>query len=64
MRIRSYYEGTIDERQRILEGIQKIEEQSHQTRTPLFQETLLELVKDVVENLTPPRRFRDISNGE
>jgi hypothetical protein len=64
MRIKSYYEGTIDERERILEGINRIEEQSHQTRTPLFQETLFELVKEVVENMTPPRRFRDIGNAE
>lgn len=64
MRIKSYNEGIAFERDRILEGVKKIEEQSHSTRTPLFQDTLFELVKDVIENLTPPRRFRDIGNAE
>ncbi len=64
MRIKSYNEGTLEERQRILDGIRKIEKQSHDTRTPLFQDTLFQLVKDVVENLQPPRRFRDAGNAE
>lgn len=64
MRIKSYNEGINDERSRILQGIKDIEDKSHATRTPLFQDTLFELIRDVVENLNPPRRFRDIGNGE
>lgn len=64
MRIKSYYEGTVDERERILKGIQEIESQSHATRTPLFQDTLLELIRDMIEDKHPPKRFRDIGNGE
>lgn len=64
MRIKSYYEGTVDERQRILEGIRAIENNSHATRTPLFQDTLFELIKEVIENQHPPKRFRDIGNAE
>ena len=64
MRIKSYNEGINDERSRIMEGIQAIEDNSHATRTPLFQDTLFEKVKELVENLEPPRRFRDIGNAE
>lgn len=64
MRIKSYYEGTIDERQRILSGIDAIEKLSNDTRTPLFQDTLIKLVREVVEDRHPPQRFRDIGNGE
>lgn len=64
MRIKSYYEGTMDERQRVLDGIDEIEAKSHATRTPLFQETLLELIRNMIEDKHPPKRFRDISNGE
>jgi hypothetical protein len=38
------------ERARILEGIQKLEDQSHATRTPLYQETLLKAIREVVNN--------------
>lgn len=48
MRIKSYFEGKMDERQRILEAVQEIENVSHKTRTPLFQETLLNLVKEAI----------------
>jgi hypothetical protein len=47
---RKYEEGVKAERLRILEGIQKIEDQSHATRTPLYQETLLEAIREVVNN--------------
>lgn len=60
--------GKISERDRIMNGIQDIEDRSHATRTPLFQDTLLELVREVVLEDTlepfPPKRFRDIGNGE
>lgn len=52
------------ERQRILNGVDSIEAQSHATKTPLYQDTLLGLFRDLVEDLNPPRRFRDVSNGE
>lgn len=59
--------GRIQERDRIMNRVQDIEDRSHATRTPLFQETLLELIRDVVldkDISIPPRRFRDIANGE
>lgn len=37
------------ERARILEEINKLEQHSHSTRTPLFQDTLLEKVRDIVQ---------------
>lgn len=53
MRIRSYYEGQLDERQRILNEIKKIEEASHKTRTPIFQDKLISLMKKAVtENVS------------
>jgi hypothetical protein len=39
-----------NERDRILQGIQELEDQSHATRTPLYQETLLAKVREVVAN--------------
>lgn len=42
--------GILIERQRVLEGIQEIEDQSHKTKTPLFQDTLLKLIRDKVKN--------------
>jgi hypothetical protein len=38
-----------NERDRILQGIQEIEDQSHATRTPLYQETLLEKIRGIVD---------------
>lgn len=64
MKTKTYHDGIMDERKRILESVKAIEDQSHATRTPLFQDTLFDLVKDVVMQIHPPRRFRDISNGE
>jgi hypothetical protein len=43
-----YQAGAMDERDRILDGIQKLEDQSHATRTPLYQETLLEKIREIV----------------
>ena len=40
--------GILVERERILEGIQEIEDQSHRTKTPLFQDTLFKLVRDMI----------------
>lgn len=52
------------EKQRILDEINKLEEFSHKTRTPIFQETLFERVRDIVDRRHPPRSFRDKANGE
>ncbi len=43
-----YQAGTLDERERILHGIQKLEDQSHATKTPLFQETLFAKIRKIV----------------
>lgn len=45
-----------EERDRILNAIQDIENLSHKTRTPLFQETLLELVRKAIDN-KPDSRY-------
>jgi hypothetical protein len=37
-----------DERERILKEINFIEEQSHATRTPLYQETLFTKIREIV----------------
>lgn len=54
------------ERERILNEINKLEELSHSTRTPLFQDTIFERLRQVlgVTAQHPPRQFRDSSNGE
>jgi hypothetical protein len=54
----------MDERKRILDGIQEIEDQSHATKTPLFQDTLLSLIREFISETHPPKRFRDIGKGE
>ncbi len=41
--------GTMDERERILQGIQKLEDQSNATRTPLYQETLFNKIRKIVK---------------
>lgn len=38
------------ERNRILTEINKLEAQSHATRTPLYQETLLTKIREIVSN--------------
>jgi hypothetical protein len=43
-----YQAGTMDERDRILEGIQKLEDQSHATRTPLYQETMFTKIREII----------------
>ena len=47
-----YQAGTLDERERILEGIQKLEDQSHATRTPLYQETMFTKIRSIVNGTT------------
>jgi hypothetical protein len=42
--------GTLDERERILQGIQKLEDQSHATRTPIYQDTLFDKIRKIVNN--------------
>jgi hypothetical protein len=43
-----YQAGTLDERERILEGMQKLEDQSHATRTPLYQDTMFAKLRSIV----------------
>ena len=54
------------ERERILNEIDKLEQLSHTTRTPLFQDTIFERLRQVLggRQQHPPRQFRDTSNGE
>lgn len=64
MRIKSYYEGQIDERRRLLKAIQKIEDMSNKTRTPLFQDTLLNLIREAIngkESIANQKRQREAS---
>ena len=37
-----------NERDRILQGIQELEDQSHATRTPIYQELLFSRVRDII----------------
>jgi hypothetical protein len=43
-----YQAGTLDERDRILHGIQKLEDQSNATRTPLYQETMFAKIREII----------------
>jgi hypothetical protein len=43
-----YQAGTLAERERILEGIQKLEDQSHATKTPLYQDTMFTKIRKIV----------------
>lgn len=54
------------ERERILNEINMLEQISHSTRTPLYQDTIFEKLRQVlgVKSQHPPRQFRDSSNGE
>jgi hypothetical protein len=40
--------ATLVERERILQGIQRLEEQSESTRTPLYQETLFAKIREII----------------
>lgn len=37
------------ERKRILEELAKLEEQSHRTKTPIYQETMFAKIRDILE---------------
>jgi hypothetical protein len=43
-----YQAGTLDERERVLQGIQKLEDQSNATRTPLYQETMFTKIREII----------------
>ena len=43
-----YQAGTMAERERILRDIQKLEDQSHATRTPLYQDTMFAKIRKIV----------------
>jgi hypothetical protein len=44
-----YQAGVMSERERILHGMQKLEDQSNATRTPLYQETLFNKIREIVK---------------
>jgi hypothetical protein len=43
-----YQAGTMVERERVWRGIQKLEDQSHSTRTPLYQETMFAKMREIL----------------
>ena len=43
-----YQAGTMDERERILGSIQKLEDQSHATKTPLYQDTVFAKIREII----------------
>jgi hypothetical protein len=43
--------GRILERQRIMAEVYEVEELSNRTRTPLFQDKLFEIVKDIIDGV-------------
>jgi hypothetical protein len=43
-----YQAGTLAERERVWRGIQKLESQSHATRTPLYQETMFIKIREIL----------------
>jgi hypothetical protein len=49
--INDFVEATLEkQRSQILAKIKNLEDQSHATRTPLYQEVLFSKVKDIVED--------------
>jgi hypothetical protein len=55
---------TIKERERILDEIDKLEQNSHKTRTPLYQDTIFSALRQLLNPQHPPLKFRDKSSGE
>lgn len=53
-----------DERMRIWQGIQELYDNSHKSRTPIYQDTIYEHLRQLVWPAHPPRSFRDVANGE
>ena len=43
-----YQAGALAERDRILHGMQKLEDQSNRTRTPLYQETVFSKIREII----------------
>ena len=43
-----YQSGVLAERDRILQGMQKLEDQSHATRTPLYQDTMFSKIRKII----------------
>lgn len=63
-----YYDGKLEgireERARVLQAITEIEEHSHRTRTPIYQDKMFMYLRNVLYANHPPQAFRDKSNGE
>lgn len=45
-----FEQGKLQEKERILHEIDELEKQSHKTRTPLFQQTMFEKVRQIVQD--------------
>ena len=43
-----YQAGVMAERERILHGMQRLEDQSHATKTPLYQETMFTKIREII----------------
>jgi len=43
-----YQSGVLSERERILHDMKKLEDQSHATRTPLYQDTMFAKIREIV----------------
>ena len=55
-----------EERMRIWQGIQELYDNSHKSRTPIYQDTIYEYMRKLVwpAKIHPPLSFRDTANGE
>jgi hypothetical protein len=60
----AYQQGVEAERQRITNEVLQLEERSHKTRTPIYQDTFFDKMKQVLYIDYLPKRFKDASNGE
>jgi hypothetical protein len=62
----TYDLGIQDERNRILYELDRLEAQSHATRTPIYQNKVFDILRSIINktNTHPPTNFRDKSNGE
>lgn len=59
-----YLAGAYSERLRIWEAIERMYDNSHKTRTPIYQDRMYEYLKNLLWPQHPPQQFRDKSNGE
>jgi hypothetical protein len=43
-----FNEGKVQERKRILLDIDKLEQRSHATKTPIYQDTMFKLIREII----------------